>query len=329
MRNVLVGGRSTILTPFVSMAVEHKSPVSQHSNESGDDEQEDPQPSAEEVESNELAQEEPKKKEDNGDDDEGEEKDTGEDENEESDDSKSLIKPESQTQVAPGEWQTTYSAPHNAWYFFNIRTGETTWTNPLQSPNEVASSSQPPLDLSLTAPQVSTSSNTTTDMTPMGQAALEQGIDPELAYLDPSLAYGPLSSGPGTFSARFNAHTGKFTAQDGRDPSHVSEYARAQRMSAVFFDVQGWEAEIAKRKADEDLEGPRRKRKPTKADLVSPHPFDFHAMSCSERIDPLATRNGSKRRRRQRKRPSMHGCENDASNGRTFVLVSPPSRKLN
>ena len=266
------------MTSFLSMAVEHKSPVSQHSNESGDDEQEHSQPSAEEAESNEPAVEEPKRKEDDGDEDEDEEKDTGDDGNEESYDAKSPAKPESPKQVAPGEWQTAYSAPHNAWYFFNISTGETTWTNPLQNPNAVASSSQPPLDPSSTTTQVSSSSTTTTDMIPMGQAALEQGIDPELAYLDPSLAYGPLSSGPGAYSARFNAHTGKFTAQDGRDPNHVSEYARAQRMSAVFFDVQEWEAEIAKRKAEEDLEGPRRKKKPTKADLVSPHLFDLPPM---------------------------------------------------
>jgi hypothetical protein len=264
------------------MAVEHKSPVSQPSNESGDDEQEHSQPSAEEAESNEPTVEEPKGKEDDsdedGDVDEDEEKDTEDDKDEERDDSKTPTKPESQTQVAQGEWQTSYSAPHNAWYFFNIRTGETTWTNPLQDPDMVASSSQPPLDPSLATTQVSASSTTTTTMTPMGQAALEQGVDPELAFLDPSLAYGPLSSGPGTYAARFNVHTGKFTAQDGRDPSHVSEYARAQRMSAVFFDVQGWEADIAKRKAEEDLEGPRRKKKPTKADLVSLQLFDFPAM---------------------------------------------------
>jgi hypothetical protein len=258
------------------MAVEHKSPVSQHSNESGDDEREHSQPLAEEAESNEPAVEEPKKKEDNGDEDEDEEKDTEEDRNEEVM-TQVTREPESQTQAVPGEWQTAYSAPHNAWYFFNTSTGETTWTNPLQDPNAVASCSQPPSDPSLATTQVSPSSTTTTDMTPMGQAALEQGIDPELAYLDPSLAYGPLSSGPGTYSARFNVHTGKFTAQDGRDPSHVSEYARAQRMSAVFFDVQGWETEVAKRKAEEDLEGPRRKKKPTKADLVSLHLFDFPA----------------------------------------------------
>jgi len=259
------------------MAVEHKSPVSQHSNESGDDEQEHSQPSTEEVKSNEPAMEEPKRTEDNGDEDEDEEKDTKEDRNEEGDDSTSPAKPESQTQVEPGEWQTTYSAPHNAWYFFNTRTGETTWTNPLQDLNAVASSSQPPSDPSLATTQDLSYSTTTISMTPMGQAALEQGIDPELAYLDPSLAYGPLSQGPETYSARFNAHTGKFTAPDGRDPSHVSEYARAQRMSTVFFDVQGWEAEIAKRKAEEDLEGPRRKKKPTKADLVSRRLLDLPA----------------------------------------------------
>ena len=265
------------------MAVEHKSPISHHSNENRDDERENFQSSAEEAESNEQAVEEPKRKEDIGDEDDDEDGD-GENEGEEDikqedSDTKSPANPESQTQVLPGEWQTAYSPSHNAWYFFNIRTGETTWTNPLQDPNAVPSTSQLPLDLSSDTTQGAPSSITTTTITPMGQAAFEQGIDPELAHLVPSLAYGPLSTGPGTYSARFNVHTGKFTAADGRDPSHVSEYARAQRMSAVFFDVQEWEAEVAKRKADEDLEGPRRKKKPTKADLVSPRLFDF--LRCS------------------------------------------------
>lgn len=263
------------------MAVEHKSPSSHHSNENGDDEREHSQPSAEEAESNEPAVEEPKREEASGDEDESEENDAEGDINEEDGDSMSPAKPESQAPVLPGEWQTAYSAPHNAWYFFNVRTGETTWTNPIQDPNAVASTSQPPLDPSSDIAQGASSSTTTTTVTPMGQAALEQGIDPDLAYLDPSLAYGPHSAGPGTYSARFNAHTGKFTAADGRDPSHVSEYARAQRMSAVFFDVQGWEADVAKRKAQEDLEGPRRKKKPTKADLVSPC-----LPRCREGIDP-------------------------------------------
>ena len=260
------------------MAVEHKSPIPQHSDESGDDEREQSQPSAEEGESNEPAVEEPERNEDNDDEDEDEEKSTEEDGNEKDGDSKSPTATESQTDAVPGEWQTAYSQPHNAWYFFNTSTGETTWTNPFQDPNAIASTSQPPSDPSSATTQASPSSTTTATMTPMGQAALEQGIDPELAYLDPSLAHGPLSAGPGSYSARFNAHTGRFTAPDGRDPSHVSEYARAQRMSAVFFDVQGWEAELAKRKAQEDLEGPRRKKKPTKADLVSPRLSDFSTM---------------------------------------------------
>jgi len=250
----------------VSMAVEHESPVSQHSDDSGDDERGHSQPLAKDAESNEQAVEEPKTKEDSGDEDEDEEKDTQEDRNERDDDSELLAKPEPQNLVVQSEWQTAYSSPHNAWYFFNARTGETTWTNPLQDPNVVASTSQLLSDPSSAATEGPFSSTTTTTE-PMGLAALEQGIDPELAYLDPSLAYGPLSTGPGTYAARFNAHTGRFTAEDGRDPSHVSEYARAQRMSAVFFDVEGWEADIAKRKAEEALEGPRRKKKPTKADL--------------------------------------------------------------
>jgi hypothetical protein len=303
------------------MAVEHKSPASQNSNESGDGEREHSQSTAEEAEADGRATEEPKRKEGNNDGDEDEDEDEGEkdDGSDKDDDSESPGNPESSTQVVPGEWQTAYSAPHNAWYFFNARTGETTWTNPLQDPNVVASTSQPPSDPSSATAGVPPSSTTTESMTPMGQAALEQGIDPELAFLDPSLAYGPLSTGPGAYTARFNAQTGRFTATDGRDPSHVSEYARAQRMSAVFFDVEAWEAEVAKRKAQEDLEGPRRKKKPTKADLVNPR---LLTLPDGRGIDSLVTRNGLKRRKRRRRRLSMHGCENNAPPSRTLVLVT-------
>jgi len=94
--------------------------------------------------------------------------------------------------------------------------------------------------------------------------AIAQGIDPSLAYLDPSLAAGP-SLPSGAFSAKFNAKTGAFTAVDGRDPSHLSEYERAKRMSQFYFDVGAWEEELEQRDAAEEER--KKKRKPTKKDL--------------------------------------------------------------
>ncbi|KIM24999.1 hypothetical protein M408DRAFT_331472 [Serendipita vermifera MAFF 305830] len=164
------------------------------------------------------------------------------------------------TAPAQHDWQAVYSPQYNAYYFYNTKTQETTWTNPLEPQ---ASAPAVPEDAAFgsSAAAVPTQSNP--------NPALD-GIDPELAYLDPNLAAGGPSNPAGMYAARFNARTGRFTATDGRDPSHLSEYERMKRMSSVFFDVGAWEQEVAKRKAQEDAdeaEGRRRKKKPTKADL--------------------------------------------------------------
>jgi len=48
------------------------------------------------------------------------------------------------------------------------------------------------------------------------------------------------------FTARFNAKTGRFEADPTRDPSRVSEYARARSQAEAFFDVAGWEKTLEK-----------------------------------------------------------------------------------
>jgi hypothetical protein len=105
------------------------------------------------------------------------------------------------------------------------------------------------------------------------EAAAAQGIDPSLAYLDPSLA--GASSVPGgsagyNFTARFNAHTGTFTRPEGRDPTHLSEYERMKRMSSVYFNMEQWEQEVAQRKKqeDDDVANGKKRKRPTKKDLV-------------------------------------------------------------
>ncbi|KII91846.1 hypothetical protein PLICRDRAFT_173643 [Plicaturopsis crispa FD-325 SS-3] len=175
----------------------------------------------------------------------------------------------------PNAWQAIYSPQHGAYYFFNTATQETTWTNPLQPETEPAaepaSSAAPPTeDANAEAgPSTSTAASTaSSSYAALQAAAAAQGIDPALAYLDPSLAAtGP---GVGTFTAKFNARTGAFAPADSRDPSHLSEFERAKRMSAFYFDVGKWETEVEerKRKEREDEEnGVSAKRKASKKDL--------------------------------------------------------------
>jgi len=158
--------------------------------------------------------------------------------------------------ASAGDWQAIWAPTHNSYYFYNSRTGQTTWENPLQSQgsNAVASSST-------SYPSASTS--TTNSIYAAAEAA---GIDPSLAHLDPTLAM-PGATPAGAFVAKFNARTGAFTKMDARDPSHLSEAERAKRMSEVYFDVNAWEKEVEERYQEDDASGKKRKR-PTKKDLV-------------------------------------------------------------
>jgi hypothetical protein len=199
-----------------------------------------------------------------------------------------------------GNWQAIWSPAHNAYYFYDSTTRETTWVNPLQQSQQQAEDSKGKGKEKATSEtegddddeaedqdkddegqgNVAGPSTNATATTPnqtqweqMQANALAQGIDPHLAHLDPSLATGP-SLPSGAFTARFNARTGAFTATDGRDPSHLSEYERAKRMSQFYFDVGAWEEELAQRDTAEEER--KKKRKPTKKDLVS-YPPPPHA----------------------------------------------------
>lgn len=161
--------------------------------------------------------------------------------------------------ASAGDWQAVWSPQHNTYYFYNSKTQETTWTNPLESEASSSTAASPPSDPGASA------SASTSSMYALQAAAAAQGIDPSLAYLDPSLA-ASTSSNPQafTYTAKFNARTGTFARPDARDPTHVSEYERAKRMSEVYFDVGQWEKDLEEQ---EESEGKKRKR-PTKKDLV-------------------------------------------------------------
>ncbi|KAH8112840.1 hypothetical protein DFH11DRAFT_1728191 [Phellopilus nigrolimitatus] len=153
-----------------------------------------------------------------------------------------------------GDWQAVWSPPHNMYYFYNMRTNETTWTNPLSNADASASAS--------------TSTSVHYDA---AAAAAAQGIDPSLAYLDPSLAAGPSNSAAFTYTAKFNARTGAFARPDARDPEHVSEYERMKRMSGFYFDVDEWQKDVERRQeeAEAEEEAGKKRKKPTKKDLES------------------------------------------------------------
>ncbi|KAL5520801.1 hypothetical protein ACEPAF_2804 [Sanghuangporus sanghuang] len=150
--------------------------------------------------------------------------------------------------LVQGDWQAIWSPQHGMYYFHNLRTSETTWSNPLV-PSDASS-----------AANVSTSS-----LVSAQEAAAAAGIDPDLAYLDPALVAGPSAPAPFSYTAKFNARTGAFASPDARDPEHVSEYERMKRMSNFYFDMDEWQKEVEQRQ-EEEATGKKRK-KPTKKDL--------------------------------------------------------------
>ncbi|KAH7910718.1 hypothetical protein BJ138DRAFT_70743 [Hygrophoropsis aurantiaca] len=169
--------------------------------------------------------------------------------------------------TTPDAWQAIWSAQHNAYYFFNSATQETTWINPLQPPNAEGETSAEASSSASPQPESSTSTSAS-HYTALQANAIAQGIDPSLAYLDPSLASTSGVPSNTTYAAKFNARTGAFAKPDSRDPTHLSEYERAKRMSEFYFDVGAWEKDVEERKrAEEEGEGKKRKR-PTKKDLV-------------------------------------------------------------
>jgi len=191
---------------------------------------------------------------------------------------------ESQSQPpGPTPWQAIFSPQHNAYYFYNIETQETTWENPLLPSASSSSTSTPgpSMDPTHTSSDDPTAGSTN-QYAALQAAAFAAGIDPSLAHLDPSLLSSlPSSSAtsaqglPPSFTAKFNARTGQFTRPDGRDPTHLSEHARMTRMSEFYFDVKGWEDELAQRggslmgtNGEEGVEGGKRRKRPSKKDLV-------------------------------------------------------------
>ncbi|EIN14659.1 hypothetical protein PUNSTDRAFT_140894 [Punctularia strigosozonata HHB-11173 SS5] len=170
----------------------------------------------------------------------------------------------------PGTWQAVWAPQYNAYYFYNAVTQETTWTNPLEpSASTSTSTSAPDTNAEDKGEGSSTPASTSTSMYDALQAAaLAQGIDPSLAHLDPSLLAGPGgSSGAYAFQAKFNARTGAFAKTHARDPTHLSEYERAKRMSEFYFDVNQWEKDVERRKQEEEEEAGKKRKRPTKKDL--------------------------------------------------------------
>ncbi|WWC71484.1 uncharacterized protein I206_105442 [Kwoniella pini CBS 10737] len=187
-------------------------------------------------------------------------------------------------------WQAVWAEQQNAWYFWNTKTGQVSWTNPLI--NLVESEiqpplppNQPPLPNQSSLPSTSTlngigiTSNQVQNEFDINQGQYNLNEQPEI---DEGLAY-LFGGGGGTSSnlygidnslqkASFNSRTGKFQSnQINNNPGYLDEYNRSKRMNNYYFDVEQWEKEKVKenelkRKRQEE-QGNLPEKKITKKDI--------------------------------------------------------------
>jgi hypothetical protein len=183
---------------------------------------------------------------------------------------------EKTTHKGKDDWTAVWSAEANAYYFWNAKSNETTWENPLLAP--AASTSTLPTPAPATDPS--------------GRAIISyDGIDPELAYLDPSYSRANSSAAP-SFQARFNSRTGRFQGDPTMNPDRISEFSRGERQQNAFYDTASWQTSLegkGLKRSGEEAEGGTRKKKPTAKEVVS---ADFESLG-GDRVLIWSHRTGS------------------------------------
>ncbi|WVQ95056.1 hypothetical protein IAU59_002148 [Kwoniella sp. CBS 9459] len=195
-----------------------------------------------------------------------------------------------ETKVEDQPWQAVWAPEQNAWYFWNTKTGEVSWTNPLESASSSESSAvQPPLPNEApplpSGPLPSSSSaiprNGLSSAGPRNafeapvprfdtQPEIDEGLLHMVSGVRGGGGYAP-GGDPSVQSASFNARTGQFTPSDHQyTVGHLDEYSRAKRMNSHYFDVEAWErekaADLEKRKREEES-GEGGSRKITRKDM--------------------------------------------------------------
>ncbi|WWC90613.1 uncharacterized protein L201_005549 [Kwoniella dendrophila CBS 6074] len=181
-------------------------------------------------------------------------------------------------------WQAIWAPEQNAWYFWNTKTGEVSWTNPLD-PSDASGSikqqQQPPLPNE--QPPLPSTSTSAYSQTNLGYGfGNHSNLNPGEPEIDEGLEYlfgggggsngGGSSNDPTLQKASFNARTGQFTSfNQNQRPEYLNEYNRSKRMNNYYFDVDEWEKQTQlenekKRKLQESGVNPNEK-KITKKDM--------------------------------------------------------------
>jgi hypothetical protein len=141
-------------------------------------------------------------------------------------------------------WEAIWDATHNAYYFYNEFTGETTWTNPrvpeaTETPAAIPSvpaAEQPYVDTSQYTPEeynayvaAGGTPSDERDFSGLTYYQLQHGIT------DPSKVTAEDIANSYAQTARFNRFTGKW--QMDKKAEDFSDEAKAKRQMAFYFDV--------------------------------------------------------------------------------------------
>src|SRR6267142_320516 len=118
-------------------------------------------------------------------------------------------------------------------------------------------------------------------------------------------------------STRIRAHS--------RGPTDVSEYERMKRMSSVYFNMEQWEQEVAQRKdqEDEDAANGKKRKRPTKKDLVCYFFLPGLCRLCSRNTHRMYS-TGALQRAEEAQKDCKDGLVAHVDHGasRIFILVA-------
>jgi hypothetical protein len=157
-------------------------------------------------------------------------------------------------------WQPVWDATYASYYFYNSRTGETTWTNP-RVPEAMNASLVTAAGTEAGSPEGSV---TAAYHDPLQyNPAIHGDYDPTAPYAQPREAPQDTSADY-TATAAFNRFTGKFTpASSEKVPENYNDENKSRRQMEFYFDVDA----AANSHDGKSLKAERQTRKLTKKEL--------------------------------------------------------------
>ncbi|KAA8906292.1 WW domain-containing protein [Sphaerosporella brunnea] len=167
----------------------------------------------------------------------------------------------------PGEeeqedgWQPVWDPTYGSYYFYNSKTGETTWTNP-RVPEATDAPLAVPADIQVDSPDSAVAAAAYHDPLQYNPA-IHGDYDPTAPYAQPREEPQEASTDY-TATAAFNRFTGKFTsAFSAKVPENYNDENKSRRQMEFYFDVDA----AANSHNGKSLKAERQTRKLSKKEL--------------------------------------------------------------